>query len=122
MRAGTVDDGYDRHVRAYPVDESARLHGSGWSLAARLFPRAPSVTRCARCLAVLVADASEHGGRIICDDIDFRSKLAERQLANFALIKEIFPLNAIFENISVDFRVFLLNLYFCVRLRCSICH
>ncbi|MFM0361330.1 hypothetical protein [Paraburkholderia sediminicola] len=91
-------------------------------LAARLFPRAPSVTRCARCLAVLAADASEHGGRIIYDGIDFRSKLAERQLANFALIKEIFPISTIFENISVDLEGFLLHLYFCVRLRFSICH
>jgi hypothetical protein len=91
-------------------------------LAARLFPRAPSVTRCARCLAALAADASERGGRIFCDRIDFRSKLAERQLANFTLIKEILPLNTILENVSVDFEGFLLHLYFCVRLRFSICH
>ncbi|MBB4513006.1 hypothetical protein [Paraburkholderia fungorum] len=91
-------------------------------LAARLIPRTPSVTRCARCLAALAADASEHGGHIICDDGDFRSKTAERQYANFALIKEIFPLDTAYENILVDFEGFLLHLYFCVRLRFSICH
>ncbi|WP_434113058.1 hypothetical protein [Paraburkholderia caffeinilytica] len=106
---------------AYPVDESAQTDRAG-SLAARLFPRAPSVTRCARCLAALTADASEHGGHIIYGGIDFRSKTAERQLANLALVKEIFPLNAIFKNVFVDSESFLLHLYFCVRLRFSICH
>ncbi|MFM0735341.1 hypothetical protein PQQ52_33180 [Paraburkholderia sediminicola] len=91
-------------------------------LAARLFPRAPPATRCARCRAALAADASEHGGHIIYDGIDFRSKTAERQLAKFVLAKEIFLLNAFFEDISVDFEGFLLHLYFCVRLRFSICH
>ncbi|WP_211617114.1 hypothetical protein [Paraburkholderia haematera] len=91
-------------------------------LAARQFPRAPSVTRCARCLAALAADASEHGGYIFCDGVDFRSKTAERQLANFALIKEIFPPSTVFENNLVDLEGFLLHLYFCVRLRFSIRH
>ncbi|MGQ7933200.1 hypothetical protein [Paraburkholderia sp. D1E] len=91
-------------------------------LAARLFPRAPTATRCARCRAALAADASEHGGHIIYDGIDFRSKTAERQLANFALAKEIFRLIAIFEKILIDSERFLLHLYFCVRLRFSICH
>jgi hypothetical protein len=50
---------------AYPVDESARLHGSGWSPCRAPVPASAFVTRCARCLAVLAADASEHGGRII---------------------------------------------------------
>jgi hypothetical protein len=107
---------------AYPVDESARLHGSGWSPCRALFPRAPSATRCARCLAALTADASEHGGHIIYGGIDFRSKTAERQLANLPLVKEIFPLMSILKNIFVDSERFLLHLYFCVRLRFSICH
>ncbi|MGF6898909.1 hypothetical protein [Paraburkholderia phytofirmans] len=94
----------------------------GGPLAARLFPRAPSVTRCARYLAALAADASEHGGRIICNGIDSRSKTAERQLANFDLIKEFFPSMTIFEKILVDSSRFILQLYFCVRLRFSICH
>ena len=87
-----------------------------------MFARAPSVTRCARCLAALAADASEHGGHIIYDDVDFRSKTAERQHANFALVKEIFLITAIFENILIDMEGFLLHLYFCVRLRFSIRH
>ncbi|MFM0211921.1 hypothetical protein PQQ96_31500 [Paraburkholderia sediminicola] len=107
---------------AYPVDDSARLHGSDGPLAARVIPRAPSVTRCARCLAALAADASGHGGHIICNDADFRSKTAERQYTNIALIKEIFLIGTILENILVDMEGFLLHLYFCVRLRFSIRH
>ncbi|MFM0282553.1 hypothetical protein P0D75_31555 [Paraburkholderia sediminicola] len=70
----------------------------------------------------LAADASEHGGYIICSGVDFRSKTAERQYTNIALIKEIFPIVAIFENILIDIEGFLLHLYFCVRLRFSIRH
>ncbi|WP_146749783.1 hypothetical protein [Paraburkholderia bryophila] len=53
-------------------------------------------------LAALAADASEHGGRIFYRGIDFRSKSMERQLANSAFIKEIFPISTIFENILID--------------------
>jgi hypothetical protein len=91
-------------------------------LAARLFPRAAQVTRCARCLAALAADASEHGGHIICNGVDSRSKTVERQHANFAMIKEIFLPNAISENTLIDPEGFPLHLYFCVRLRFLICH
>ncbi|MFM0225081.1 hypothetical protein [Paraburkholderia dipogonis] len=50
---------------AYPVDESARPRGSGWSLAARVIRERlpPRVVRMAW-LGALAADASEHGGRI----------------------------------------------------------
>ncbi|MBK5125360.1 hypothetical protein IQ288_36670 [Burkholderia sp. R-69980] len=91
-------------------------------LAARVFPRAPSVTRCTRCQAALAAYASGHGGHIICSYVDFRSKTAERQYTNIALVKEIFPIDTISENILVDLEGFLLHLYFCVRLRFSIRH
>jgi hypothetical protein len=49
---------------AYPIEESARLHGSGCSLAARVFPRTPLPTRGTHDLATPAADASEHDGRI----------------------------------------------------------
>lgn len=89
-------------------------------LAARVIPQTPSITRCARCLAALAADVSEHGGRIIYRGVDFRSNWAERQHANLAYTNQISPFNAIFENIFLGLGGFLLPLYFCVRLRLSI--
>jgi hypothetical protein len=60
---------------AYPVDESARLRGSGWSLAAHVIPRTPSATRGTHgWLGALAADASEHGGRIFIMALIFEVK------------------------------------------------
>ncbi|HEX7911036.1 MAG TPA: hypothetical protein VF534_23505 [Paraburkholderia sp.] len=76
---------------AYPVDESAQLRGSGWSLAARVIPRTPSATRCTH-----VWSGGPRGQGIrtwrthFFDGTDFQSKTAEKQLANFAFINEIF--------------------------------
>jgi hypothetical protein len=108
---------------AYPVDESARPHGSGLVPLPRAFStRAPSVTRCARRQAALAADVSEHRGYIFCDDIDSRSKTAERQLAEITLTKNSFLLNVIFEHFLIDSENVLLDLHFCVRLRFLIRH
>ncbi|MFM0341230.1 hypothetical protein [Paraburkholderia fungorum] len=107
---------------AYPVDEAARCPGSGLVPLPRMFPRTPSITRCARYLAALAADASEHGGRIICHEVDFRSKPAERQLAKVTSLKEIFLSNGNFEHIRIATGELVLYLYFCVRLRFSIRH
>jgi hypothetical protein len=53
---------------------------------------------------------------------DFQSKAAERQHVNSALIKHIFLLNATLENVLIDYRLNISDLYFCVRLRYPICH
>jgi hypothetical protein len=106
---------------AYPVDESARLRGSGWSLAAHVIPRTPSATRGTHGLAGCPRGRCVRTWRThFYHGADFRSKTAERQLANFTFIKEIFPLNTVCENLLVDLEGILLLPSFCVRLRFSI--
>ncbi|WP_147309975.1 hypothetical protein [Paraburkholderia sp. BL6669N2] len=88
---------------AYPVDESARLRGSGWSLAAHVIPRTPSATRGTHGLAGCPRGRCVRTWRThFYHGADSRSKTAERQLANSTFIKEIFSLNSIYENILVD--------------------
>ncbi|WP_134133389.1 hypothetical protein [Paraburkholderia sp. BL6665CI2N2] len=88
---------------AYPVDESARLRGSGWSLAAHVIPRTPSAARGTRGLAGCPRGRCVRTWRThFYHGADSRSKTAERQLANSTFIKEIFSLNSIYENILVD--------------------
>jgi hypothetical protein len=63
-----------------------------------VFPLAPCGARgvrCARYLAALAAEASEHGRHLFYDSGDFRSKTTERQYTNFVLIKWILRINTI---------------------------
>jgi hypothetical protein len=63
------------------------------------------------------------GGRqLFYAGADFQSKAAERQYIDFALIKHIFLLNATLEKVLIDYRSIVSDLYFCVRLRCPVCH
>jgi hypothetical protein len=107
---------------AYPVEESRAARWIGWSLAARVFPRTPSLTRCTHGAAALAADASEHGGRIFYRGVDFRSKSAERQHDNSMFANRFFLLQANFEHILLASDANFLYLYFCVRLRFPIRH
>jgi hypothetical protein len=86
-----VDDGYTRHVRAYPVVNPRGTRDQAGSLCRARDPRTPSVTRDTRAVGVPsrqirpnIADASYRAA-------DFRSKSAERQLAKSAFANDKLP-------------------------------
>jgi len=100
MHARTVKDGDDRHVRSLRR-ESPRLHGSGCHL-----PRACSAS--AFSSRVVRASWLPRGRSVrtwrthFYRGADFRSNPVERQYAKIAIINEIFLLDGLLENISID--------------------